>query len=131
MINLKNEQKKRIIQRMWAWICFALNILIVAFYLKDKKELFYGSLMLAVIVLNYGIGKINADIRKGDFSIEGVVIEYIGFFVITIMGAFKITEYLRTLSVLITIIVSSIVELMVLLILNNWSTISLFFSKKK
>ena len=87
--------------------------------------------MLAVIVLNYGIGKINADIRKGDFSIEGVVIEYIGFFVITIMGAFKITEYLRTLSVLITIIVSSIAELMVLLILNNWSTISLFFSKKK
>lgn len=125
---MKYQHKKRIIQKLWGWICMAFNCMIITIFLADKVTDFLNKgILLSFLIILYGIGKLQADKAKNDRSGISVVIEYICIFAITLLCAFRVSDYLSSLSVLIVSAISCSVEFVVFLLITYWHTIRRLF----
>ena len=67
---------------------------------------------------------------KGDMSVVTVVIEYVCVYIITFVLGFKMASDLSSVSVLITLVIVSFLEILIFLIVNYWNYLRVFFSKK-
>ena len=125
---MKYQHKKRIIQKLWGWICLAVNCMIISIFLAEKVADFLNKgMLLSILIVLYGISKLQADKAKSDLSGTSVVIEYICIFVITLLCAFRVSDDLSSLSVLIVSAISCSVEFAVFLLITYWHTIRRLF----
>lgn len=129
---MHNQQKKRIIQKLWGWVCLSINCLVVTLYLSGQRaELLNGGILLSVLTICYGAIKTQMDKLKGDTSVATVAIEYICVYIITFLLGFKMASYLSSVSVLITLVVVSLAEMLIFLFITYWYAIRRFFFKSK
>ena len=129
---MHNQQKKRIIQKLWGWVCLSINCLVVSLYLSGQHaELLNSGILLSVLIICYGAIKTQMDKLKGDTSIATVAIEYVCVYIITVLLGFKIAFYLSSDSVLITLVVVSLAEMVMFLFITYWHAIRRFFSQNK
>lgn len=127
---MNHQQKKRILQKLWGWICLSINCIIMAIFLTHKfDDLRRAAIGLSVVIICYGIMKTIVDKNKNDLSGASVAIEYICVFILTFLSAFKVLEYLPSISLLITLVLSSVAELLVFLLITYWYVIRRFFSQ--
>ncbi len=125
---MMNQQKKRNLQKLWGWICLSINCLAVSFHLTGQyEELRKVAILLSLSPVCYGVFKTQMDKVKGDMS---VVIEYICVYIITFVLGFKMASDLSSVSVLITLVIVSFVEILIFLIITYWNFLRVFFSKK-
>ena len=126
----KNQRKKRILQKLWGWICLSINCLVVSFHLTGQyEELRNVAIFLSASPVCYGALKTQIDKVKGDMSVVTVVIEYICVYIITFVLGFKIASDLASISVLITWVIVAFVEILIFLIITYWSFLRGFMKK--
>lgn len=124
---MKIQQKKRIIQKLWGWICLSINCLIISIFIsKEVADFLSKGILLSVSIICYGVAKTQADKIKDDLSGTSVVIEYICLCLITLLSAIKVSDYLSSFSVLIVLAMSSFLELLIFLFITYWHTIRRF-----
>ena len=124
---MHNQQKKRVLQKLWGWACLSINCLVVSLYLSGQHaELLNGGILLCALPVCYGILKTQMDKRKGDISVAAVAIEYICVYIITFLLGFKTASYLSSVSVLIALAVASLAEMLVFLCITYWYAIRRF-----
>lgn len=127
---MRNQQKKRVILKLWGWICLALNCLVGFLHLAEHRAEFLNlGIFLAMLTICYGVIKTNLDRLKGDTSITSIVIEYVCVYLLTYVMAFKLAEYLTSALVLISLTISSLVEMLVFMLIAYWRSIYHFFVK--
>ena len=125
------NQKKRILQKLWGWTCLSINCLAVSFHLTGQyEELRKVAILLSLSPVCYGVFKTQMDKVKGDMSVVTVVIEYVCVYIITFVLGFKMASDLSSVSVLITLVIVSFLEILIFLIVNYWNYLRVFFSKK-
>ena len=129
---MQHQKRKRIIQKLWGWICLAINCVIMTVYLAEQRaELLGGGILFAVLIICYGAVKTQMDKTKEDMSITSVVIEYGCVYMITFLAGFKVAYDLPSVSVLVALVIASAAELLVLFCINYWNAIHRFIRKKK
>ena len=129
---MQHQKRKRIIQKLWGWICLAINCVIMTVYLAEQRaELLGGGILFAVLIICYGAVKTQMDKTKEDMSITSVVIEYGCVYMITFLAGFKVGYDLPSVSVLVALVIASVAELLVLFCINYWNAIHRFIEKKK
>ena len=129
---MQHQKRKRIIQKLWGWICLAINCVILTVYLAEQRaELLGGGILSAVLIVCYGAMKTQMDKTKGDMSITSVVIEYGCVYIITFLAGLKVGYDLPSVSVLVALAIASVAELLVLLSVNYWDAIHRFVRKKR
>lgn len=129
---MHNQQKKRIIQKLWGWVCLSINCLVVSLYLSGQHaELLNSGILLSVLIICYGAIKTQMDKLKGDTSIATVAIEYVCVYIITVLLGFKMASYLSSVSVLIALVVVSLAEMLIFLFITYWHAIRRFFFQSK
>ena len=113
---MQKQQKKRIIQKIWGWICLSINCLVMSLHLTGQYAEFlkYG-ILLSILTISYGVIKTHMDKLKGDMSVASIVIEYVCVYIITFLAGFKLANYLPSVSVLISLIITSLVEMLLFL----------------
>ena len=113
---MQKQQKKRIIQKIWGWICLSINCLVMSLHLTGQYTEFlkYG-ILLSILTIFYGTIKTQMDKLKGDTSVTSIVIEYVCVYIITFLAGFKLTNYLPSASVLISLIIASLAEMLLFL----------------
>ena len=101
-----------------------INCVIISVFLAEKDTDFVNKgIFLSVLIIAYGISKIQADKTKNDLSGVSVAIEYICIYVITLLCAFRVAFLLSSLSVLIVCAISCLVEFMIFLLVTYWRII--------
>lgn len=126
---MKIQQKQRIIQKLWGWICLAINILIITFFLSKKIVNFLCTgLLISVAIICYGFAKTLADRFKDNLSGTSVMIQYICMYVLTFLSVFRVSEYITSVSVLIVLVISCVLEFLVFLFITYWHVIRRFIS---
>ena len=129
---MQREQKKRMIQKLWGWICVAINSLVMSLHLAGQHaELLNGGIVLSVLTILYGVIKTQADKRKGDLSVASIVIEYVCVYIITFLAGLKVMTHISSVSVLISLTIASIAEMLFFLLLTDWRAICRFFCQSK
>ena len=129
---MKSQQKKRIFQKLWGWICLSINCLVVSLHLtRQYTELRNVSIFLSVSPICYGAIKTQLDKLKGDTSVVTIAIEYICVYIVTFLLGFKIASYLSSVSVLIALVIVFFAEMSVFFTVTYWHVIHRFFSKTK
>lgn len=129
---MHNQQKKRMIQKLWGWVCLSINCLVASLHLTGQRpELLGGGILLSVLTICYGAIKTQMDKLKGDTSVVTVVIEYICVYIITFLAGFKMASYLSDVSVLIALVIASLVEMLIFLFITYWNAIRRIFCKRK
>lgn len=127
-----NQQKKRVLQKLWGWICLSVNCLVVSIYLSGQHaQLLNGGILLCALPVCYGILKTQMDKRKGDTSVAAVAIEYVCLYIITFLLGFKTASYLSSVSVLIALVIASLAEMLVFLFVTYWYGICRFLRNLK
>ncbi len=113
---MQKQQKKRIIQKIWGWICLSINCLVMSLHLTGQYAEFlkYG-ILLSILTISYGVIKTHMDKLKGDMSVASIVIEYVCVYIITFLAGFKLANYLPSVSVLTSLIITSLVEMLLFL----------------
>lgn len=128
---MQNQQKKRVIQKLWGWLCLSANCIVMTLHLAEQHaEFLKGGVILSILTICYGAIKTQMDKLKGDTSVASVVIEYVCVYIITFLIGFKMATYLSTVSVLISLIIASLVEMILFLFLTYWRAICRFFLQK-
>ena len=126
---MQNKQKKRLIQKLWGWICLSINCLVVSLHLiGENAELLTGGVLLSVLTIGYGVIKTQTDKLKGDISFAS---EYICIYIITFLGGYKVAAYIPSVSVLIALVIATIVEILILFLITYLGKIRRFFTKQK
>ena len=129
---MQKQQKKRIIQKLWGWICLSVNCFVMTLHLAGQHtEFLYGGILLFVLTIFYGVIKTQMDKLKGDTSIASIVIEYVCVYVITFLVGLKMADHLSSVSVLISLTIASITEILIFLLLTYWRAICHFFCQSK
>lgn len=128
---MKFQQRKRVIQKLWGWISLSINCLVITTFLQEKiTGLLTKGILLSVLILCYGVVKTRADKRKDDLSGVSVLIEYICVYIITFLSAFKVIVYLSSISLLLALTITSVIELLVFLFITYWRTIQTVFTQR-
>ena len=128
---MQTQQKKRMLQKLWGWICLSINCLVVALHLTGQRaELLSSGIFFSVMPICYGVIKTQMDKRKGDTSVISVAIEYVCVYIITFLLGFKMVSYLSSVSVMIALLIASVAEMLVFLLITYWHTIRRFFLQK-
>lgn len=129
---MQNQQKKRIIQKLWGWICLSVNCLVVSLHLTEQyAEFLKGGILLSLLTICYGVIKSQMDKLKGDTSVASIVIEYVCVYILTFLMGFKLATNLSSVSVLISLIIASLAEISLFLIFTYWGAICSFFCQGK
>lgn len=129
---MQNKQKKRLLQKLWGWICLSINCLVVSLHLIGQNaELLTCGILLSILTVCYGVIKTQTDKLKGDISVASVVIEYICIYIITFLGGYKVAAYIPSVSVLIALVIATVVEILILFFIANLGKIQRFFCKTK
>lgn len=129
---MQNQQKKRIIQKLWGWICLSVNCFVMSFHLTGQHaEFLKGGILLSLLTICYGAIKTQMDKLKGDTSVASIVIEYVCVYIITFLIGFKLATYLPSVSVLISLIIASLAEMFLFLLFTYWRAICRFFFQRK
>lgn len=129
---MQYQQRKRIVQKLWGWICLSANCLVASLYLVGQHpELLGGGVLLSVLTVCYGAIKTHMDRLKGDASIASIVMEYVCVYVITFLLGVKVVSYRSSISVLVALVFASIAEMLVFLLITYWHTIRRFFKIKQ
>ena len=129
---MQGKQKKRMIQKLWGWICMAINCFVVSLYLTDQHaEALGGGIFLAILTICYGVIKTHLDKLKGDTSLVSVTIEYICVYIITFLVGFKVASYIPSVSVLISLVIATIVEILIFFLITYQGNIRRFFLQCK
>ena len=127
---MKNQQKKRILQKLWGWISLSINCFVISFHLTGQYEdLRNSAMLLSALPVCYGALKTQIDKVKGDMSVITIVIEYLGVYIITFVLGFKIAEELVSISVLITLVIVTFIEILLFLIITCWNFLRGFLMK--
>ena len=127
---MQYQQKKRIILKLWGWICLAANCLIMALHLAEQRaEFLIPGIFLAISAVGYGAIKTKLDKLKGDTSTTSIVVEYVCVYLLTFIMGFKLSDYLTSASVLISLMLSSLGEMLVFVLLAYWRSVCRFFVK--
>ena len=125
-------QKRRIIQKLWGWICLSINCLVMSLYLAGQHtQLLSGGILLSVLTICYGALKTQMDKLKGDTSVITVVIAYVCVYIITFLAGFKVASYLSDASVLNALVIASLAEMLIFLFITYWNAIRRIFCKRK
>ncbi len=121
-------QKKRIVQKLWGWICLAVNCFVVFLYLAEQREELLGvGILSSALTICYGVLKTHLDKLKGDTSLTSVVIEYVCLYIITFLLGLKATSDLSSLSVLIALAITSLFKICIFLLITYWCAIRQYF----
>ena len=131
VLRMNAYQKKRILQKLWGWLCLSINCLIFTLYLANNIPQCPGIIvLLPLLVFNYGLGKTGSDIYKNDLTGISVAIEYIGICITTLVAIIKISSYLLSTSLIILSTIFAFIECLVFLLITYWYRISRFFTRK-
>ena len=126
-----NIKKKRIIQKLWGWVCLSINCLIITLFLGEKVIGYpLVGILLSLSFLCSGAAKTLSDKNKNDLSGGSVAIEYVCIYIITFLAAFKITEYLESAALLLLLIIVSLGELTVFVFVTYWNIIRNILHRK-
>ena len=129
---MQSKQKKRMIQKLWGWICLAINCLVMSLHLTGQHgELLGGGILLAILTICYGVIKTQLDKLKGDISVASVAIEYICIYLITFLAGAKVASYILSVSVLISLVIATIVEILIFIFITYQGNIRRFFLQSK
>ena len=127
---MRNQQKNRIIQKLWGWICLSVNCLVMSLHLAEQQVvLFKCGILFSVLTVCYGAIKTQMDKLKGDTAVTSVVIEYVCVYIITFLLGFKIASTLSSASVLIALLIVSLAEMLVFFFITYRHVICRFFRK--
>lgn len=127
---MKHQQKRRILQKLWGWICLSVNCMVATLFLAHTdKEFLVSGAALSISTICYGFVKTYRDKSKDDLSGVSVAIQYICIYIITLVIALKLSDYLSSFSPLIYLSVISLIELLVVLVLTNWCVIKRILRK--
>ena len=129
---MRFHQKKRIIQKLWGYVCLAINCFIISIFLTEQVSNFLGSGgILSILIIGYGAVRARVDKVTNDLSGTSVAIEYICAYILTFLAAFEVLPYLSSFSLFIVLAISSLVEFIIFLFITYYHTIRRFFLKYK
>ena len=129
---MNNQQKKRIFQKLWAWICLSINILVAFLYLaRQYANSINRGIILSVLTACSGVLRAQLYKLTDDTSVTSVVIKYVCLFIITFLLGFKTASYLSSFSVLIALAIASFAEILVFFIITYWHAIRHLFVHSK
>lgn len=129
---MRFHQKKRIIQKLWGYVCLAINCFIISIFLTEQVSNFLGSGgILSILIIGYGVVRARVDKVTNDLSGTSVAIEYICVYILTFLAAFEVLPYLSSFSLFIVLAISSLVEFIIFLFITYYHTIRRFFLKYK
>lgn len=128
---MQSKQKKRMIQKLWGWICLAINCLVISLHLTGQHGELLGGILLAILTICYGVIKTRLDKLKGDISVASVAIEYICIYIITFLAGAKVASYILSVSVLISLVIATIGEILIFIFITYQGNIRHFFLQSK
>ena len=129
---MQNQQKKRTIQKLWGWICLSVNCLVMSIHLTGQyAEFLKVGILLSLLIISYGAIKTQMDKQKGDTSVTSIVIEYVCVYIITFLMGIKLATNLPSVSVMISLIIATLAEMLLFLFFTYWRTICRFLCQGK
>ncbi len=127
---MKPSQKKRLIQKLWAWISLFMNGLIASLYLIGAHTALLGrGIFISIMALASGVLRISLEKEQGEISVGSTVKDYICMYILTLFIGIRIVSFISSLSVLIALGIAVFVETLVFLLITYWHSIRRYFSK--
>lgn len=124
--------RKRIFQKLWGWISLSINFILISFFLGGKSvDLLIKGLILSVLTICYGISRTLADKYKNALSVDSVLVEYVGVFILTLLFCYAASTYLNSKLLIIVLAISFVFEVLVLLLITFWYPFKRFLIRKR